>query len=479
MSELNTRINQIHRVPVFHASEMELVPDKVTELIQRHMLYRQRYQLLEDYYIGKHAICSRTMDENKPNNKLVTNFAQYITDVKSGYFLGVPVSYTMKTGDFEPFQQILDYNDEQDNNSELAKLLSIHGHAFELLYLDETGTLRFHYESPKNLLMVYDTSIEEWPTAAIRYKSFDVEGSQLKTIVKAELYTKDHVVYLEGDVESGLTVKGEKPHPFRDIPVVEYKNNDERLGDFENVISLIDAYELVMSDSTNELQYFSDAYLVIRNLLATDSNDIAQMKNNRVISLDEDGEANWLVKDVNDKHIQNLLDRLKKDIHKFSKTPNLSDEEFVSNLSGVAIRYKLWGLEQDAANKERKFKRGLMKRFLLMCDYLSMVEGKDFKFSDVKITFTRNIPENILEQVQMLTGLNGMVSQETLLSQLPFIDDVAEELAKLQQEQEKALLTYGTTENDAIGGGAYGDPSDNKDVLQAQKEDNGEVQKRG
>ena len=77
--------------------------------------------------------------------------------------------------------------------------------------------------------------------------------------------------------------------------------------------------------------------------MTADAEDIQQMKENRVIILDEDGEADWLIKSENDTVSENLKNRYKNDIHKFAKVPDLSDEAFSSNASGVAIKYKLFG----------------------------------------------------------------------------------------------------------------------------------------
>lgn len=441
MNDLNTRIRSLYDVPFFQVeNELELTPETVMALINLHLTYQTRYELLFDYYIGKHSIQNRPMDNSKPNNKLIDNFAEYITNVKTGYFMGNPVRYAMDDLKlFEEIKEILEYNDEQDNNSELAKLSSIFGHAFELMYIDSDGKLRFKYIPPTQMFMVYGLDIEQTPIGAVRYYSI---GTGKDKTTYAELYLTNKIVYLKGQNNS-LTVYNEVKHSFGDVPVTEFINNDERLGDFESVITLIDAYEVVMADSVNEVQYFNDAYLVIRNLMATDKEDIQDMKNNRIIQLDENGEADWLIKNINDTHVQNVLDRIQTDIHRFSKTPNLTDENFASNLSGVAIRFKLWGLEQDAINKERKFKRGLQRRFELIANFMGQVYRKPFNWLDIKIIFTRNIPTNLLEQSQVVTNLNGVVSRKTLLSILPFVDDPVEELKLIEEEDLKQIDQFG------------------------------------
>ena len=127
--------------------------------------------------------------------------------------------------------------------------------------------------------------------------------------------------------------------------------------------------------------------------------------------------------------------RIDKDIHKFSKCPNLADENFASNASGVAIKYKMVGTENLIAVKERKFKRGLQRRLEL----LSVVQGlklSAFDWRAIEIVFTRNLPSNDTEIAQMVNTLSNIVSTETLLAQIPFVDDVQAEMDRLEKERE-------------------------------------------
>jgi len=142
------------------------------------------------------------------------------------------------------------------------------------------------------------------------------------------------------------------------VPVAIYENNEDQMGDFEKVIDLIDAYDKMESDSLNDFEYFVDAYLALYGFTA-DAEDIQQMKQNRVLLMDEGTSAEWLIKSENDATTENMKDRLDKDIHKFAKCPNLADQEFASNASGIAITSQLLGTENLTAIKERKFKKGL------------------------------------------------------------------------------------------------------------------------
>jgi SPP1 family phage portal protein len=233
-----------------------------------------------------------------------------------------------------------------------------------------------------------------------------------------------------------LTLTDQKDNLFGDVPIIHFKNNYELTGDFEGVISLIDAYDNMQSDSMNDFDYFSDAYLMLKGMEGTDTEDVATMKKNRIILVDDNGDARWLVKDINDTAVENFKKRLNSDIHKFSKTPDLDDEKFSGNLSGIAIKFKLFCLEQLAVMKERKFKKALQRRNELITNMLNL-KGADYNYTEVDMTFVRNIPANLVDIATMINDLRGVVSNQTLIAQLPFVTDVQEEMDKVKQEQEE------------------------------------------
>jgi SPP1 family phage portal protein len=117
--------------------------------------------------------------------------------------------------------------------------------------------------------------------------------------------------------------------------------------------------------------------------------------------------------------------------------PNLTDKNFAANASGVAMKYKLLGLEQLAIIKERYFKKGLRKRLELFANVLR-VKGKAVDVSDVTITMTRNLPANDMEAAQMIATLRDMVSNQTLIGQLSFVDDPATENQIVEEEKERS-----------------------------------------
>lgn len=419
--------------------------DKLTQEIVRELIIKfrgeelPRLKKLKDYYLNKTAILRRPcVDPSKPNNKVVHPFAQYITDTLVGYFVGEPVSYTSNE-DISMLKMIFEYNDEQDENATLAKNCSIYGKAYELIYIDEDGYVRFMALDPREVIPVYGTSIDNELIGAVRfYMNRNLVFGVDEMIV--EVYTDKEIIrYKTSDAVADLHLLDCKQHGFNDVPIIEYRNNDDCYGDYEGVMSLIDAYDTLVSDDLNDFEYFVDAYLALYGYTA-EPEDIAKMKQQRVLLMDNDSKAEWLVKKGDSQGVETTKERLERDIHKFSKTPNINDKNFGGNTSGVAMKYKLLGTENIASIKERKFKKGLQRRLELISGILSVLSRPSFDWMGVDITFTRNIPINEDDVASMIKNLNGIVSKKTLVSQLPFVEDVDQEMEQLNQELKQSIF---------------------------------------
>lgn len=400
-----------------------------------------RYKKLEDYYAGNHKILgARKKDSTAPNNRIVNNMAKYATDTAVGYFLGQPVIYSSQNEEYlSKLQDVFDYNDEQDENTELAKIDSIDGTCFEMVYMDEDARIRFARVNPGSCIVIYETGCAE-PMAVIRtINSQDRIGHKIK---KVEYWNSSECWYFQSLNGGGLQLQEVVEHYWHDVPFTEYVNNEERFGDFEGIISIIDAYNRVQSNTANFFQYNDEAILKVLRLGDVTSQDIADMKEEGAILLDDGGDIDWLIKKVNDTALENYKKRLREDMHIFSNVPNLTDANFGGNLSGVAVSYKLWGLEQICAIKERKFKRGLQRRIELITNMFNFLGG-NYDYRDIDIQFRRNKPQNLLEIAQIITTLATELSRETRLKMLPTIDNVQDEIDKLNAEQEQNVQGFG------------------------------------
>ena len=422
--------------------ETQLTKEVIKWIIEKHSEEKTRIAELRDYYNNKNAIMNRQYkDANKPQNKLSHPFASYITNMATGYFLGNPISYNSENQDLlERILDIFKYNDEADNNTTLAKYSSIAGYAVELLYIDENSNARFKALPADEVAIVYDNTLEENILYAIRYFDEDIPGED-KTKTTINVYTSNTIqTYKLEDNE--ITFIDEVAHYFNDVPVSVYVNNDELYGDFERVKGLIDAYDKTQSDTANDFEYFTNALLVISGVLVEDEEGL-NFKDNRVINFaGTDGKAEYLIKDINDNALENYKNRLVEDIHKFSQIPNLTDEKFAGNVSGESMKYKLMGLENIVSVKEAKFKKGLMRRIELLCNFLNIATNDLMLYTDIQPIFTRNKPQNETELASMVKNLYGILSDETLISILPFIENSKEEIEKRDLEKENTLDGY-------------------------------------
>ena len=429
---------------MFRTLKKELSAEEIQKYIKKHSALIGRYRKLQDYYLGNHAILESGAADKDKDNKLVHAYPKYITDFNTGFFMGQSVKYVAAALDeeeddkfLEEYQKICNHNNEAKENLTLAKTCSIKGEAYELLWIDDNAQVRFKAIEPDNAFLIYDMSIEDNVKFGIRYYSEKVDNV---TTTYAYVYD-DKAMYLYSDESSNGVFKLEevKPHPFGAVPLLHFKNNEELQGDFEQVISLIDAYNREQSNTLNDMDQFSDAYLALTNYSATDEEDVEKMNKRRIILLDSDGDAKWLTKDVNDSWVENFKLRTNKDIHKLSFTPDFADESFGTNLPGVSLRLKLLTAEELRNTKEMYFRESLTKRMDLIASYLNIINNDELVRNQIQMQFSDSLPQNILELTQIIQNLSQDVSTETRLSLLPFIENPADEIEKKANEEQESF----------------------------------------
>lgn len=394
-------------------------------------------QKMEDYYSGKHNILNKKDRSN--DTKLINNYSEYIATIATAYFLGKPISYALQDDklkkDFEKLSEYLATEEEQQENFEHSQNCSIFGKSYELWYKNVDNTIGNVVVDPRDCFILRDNTVKKEIIAAVRWDK--TKNKEDKWVYTLEVYDSTSVTTYEyindSDKKEVPTVTGEtKPHGFNQVPIIEFLNNKRANGDFKNVISLIDGYNEATSTAIDDMKDFTDAYLVLVNMGGTTDEELERMNKNKVMLINEQGDAKWLVKQVNDNYAQNNKNRLNQDIHKFSMIPDMQDKEFSGNSSGVALGYKLLALEQLAAQKEMYFKKAINQRLQLMIGFHNL----KIKSTDIQKVFTRNVPKNLVEAADTAQKLQGIVSHETILSTLPFIEDAKGELEKIKAEED-------------------------------------------
>lgn len=415
----------------------------LNDVIEYNEKYKNRFDMLEQYYLGKHIITSREKEDRLKNNKVIINHAKYITDTNVGYLLGNPVEYqTGKKHNIEPLLNEYKKQTINDLDNELAKDLSIFGRSYEYVFANEDAEPRSCEIDNRNAIVVYDDTVEHNKLFGLIYRPI-YEGETFKYY--EIIYCDKKEIRQYKSYSKSLKQEGEsKPHTFGDVPIIEYRNNPEILGDFETVISLIDAYNLLQSDRINDKEQLVDAILCLYGM-DFDEKQAEMLSDSRMLAnIPGDGKVEYLVKTLQENDVDILRQNLEKDIHKISMTPNMSDENFVGNSSGVAIRYKLLAFEQNIKNKERYLEKGLMERFKLYNSFLvSKSQMQKVPVEEVDAIFKRNLPSNDFEISQMINNLADYVDIETLIAQLSFIKNAKETVeAKQKEDENKPTLPY-------------------------------------
>ena len=447
-------------------------PTFLAEIISTHTKkVAPKYKKFQKLYENKHKIQNRPRkDENKPNNKLSNDFFGQIIDNTVGYFLGNPIilNYTepkkeKSLVEVDPvdvgvdLEQIEDTvvqdeldkinmdNDKDDLFMEWGKEAMIKGLSHILVYQNEESKTKFMRLSPEDVILVYKNSSTKELQYAIRLYDIDTEDTDTTTHY-AEVYdTTGYEIFKcvegsgnsrgRGAVTNGYTFVERKPHIFGRIPITTMYNNEEKMSDLERVETLVNDYDKVLSDVSNEFEAFRNAYLMLKNM-TVGADSIQKLKDEGILEVMENGDAKFITKQIQTEALENHLNRLEKNIYKFSQVPDLSDENFAGNLSGVAIRFKLFGLETKCIIKERKMEKAIRDLFRIVTAPLRVLTGKAVDVLNLRVEFSRNVPNNMTELVDTVIKLDGKVDKETLLALLPFIDNPKEVLEKLKMDIE-------------------------------------------
>ena len=395
----------------------------------------------KNYYDGNQNILTKSYsDTSKVCNKVVLNYCKNIADSYCGYLASPDhISYASDE-DITEIMDVLNYNDYQTQDSNFLLDALVYKVAYELMYIDEDGKVRFKLVDPLQCFPIYDDSLNEELVGFVRF--YPVDEWDNDNTYKVDLYLNSVIQHFTMHSENGyLQFIEEEQHYFNQVPVnvLCMPGNDNI---FNCIVSMQDAVNEIVSSEIDDFSAFCDAYLVLTGLDADDE-DIKKMKENRVLILPEGGKAEWLIKNNTSSQSENILKRLHETIYRVASCPDFSSESFVGGVSsGIAIQYRLTGMETRAAKICAEMKKALMRRIEIICGVASLKTGEDI-FTNIDIKFKRNIPVDNNSLIALVSNLKGIVSDKTLLSQLDFIGDINKEIEQLNEEKQANIELYG------------------------------------
>lgn len=494
----------------------QAVAELVAPFVEHHFTNEApRITELQRYYVGDNDIHYWRNGKShlgRSDNRVASGFPKFITNVRTGYMLGNPIKYEFNGNDdkvTELIDQFNNRNDDAYHNKVMKQNLSITGRAYELVYTQpakqdangnyQTADLSIKAIDPATAFVVYDTTIEANSLFGVRYYLVDYNNNPVYYIY---VYTDNTIFYYQADLTANngdWQFINQESHPFQDVPLTEYLNNDNRTGDWESKLDEIDAYDQGLSEMANSQEDFANAKLKITGDIDFSDKARPVLDNMGNPVLDKDGneikvpivdtadpyimlkpsiipsaagantvvtsDASYITKQLNEAGWKIYMDRLAADIHKDTNTPDTSDQNFGGNASGVAMSYKLWGEDQERSMQEALFTRGLMRRLRLLATYWftnGLISNYQL-INDIQPVYTPNLPKNDQEIVDNLTALTntGLFSEETLRNYASSVtgvdsDTEAERMDKQAQSEDLNQLGNPTPLEPNMAAGVQG-----------------------
>lgn len=392
---------------------------------------RPRRERLFDYYRGEQPVPKGEAVRGRPNNRLRVPFPRYITEVHTGYFLGLPPALALdRPEDAAAFSALSAAVHWDHLLFDAGRDASICGTGFALVWPERERGLRACRCSPLDCFAVRSAAAGSPLLGTVRLFR-DADGG-----TGGVLYQEEALRPFSWDGQRARPGEAED-NPLRALPLVPLSNNCQGRGDFEAVTGLTDAYNLLLSGAMDDMQSVANAFLALYGMQGTTQGDIDEANRTRVLSLAEGGRAEFVVKNLNHEALAQLEQNLRRGILQLSMTPDLSDDAFAGNASGVALQYKLWGIEQVRSAKERSFTDGVYRLLAALSGGLSLL-GRPADLTAGRLTFYKNLPQNHTELAQTLLSLSPILSRRTILENLPWAADAEEELRRKAEEERQS-----------------------------------------
>jgi len=398
------------------------------------VIKKNMHEKAEDYYKGKtDAMKNYNMITSRSNNKCSVNYIKKFVKEEVSYCVGNPINYISKSENKSIVDDIDYYitsSWDHDYDAKCMKEMILHGLAFEIYYLDDNLNFNSKTVNPCNGY-VYEDDKENVIFFMHTFKNkFDKN-------IYVDVYTKDGIYHFDNTFSKEIA--NPTPHIFGRVPVGVARISNEEISDtiFNDIKKLQDSFETNLSDISNEISDFRNAYLkIIGGELSPE--DTEKMKESGILQMGGDGQIEWLIKNINDTFIQNTLDREIDLMYQLTSHIN-HNEAMQSNVSGVALRSRLISLEQKCILNQKAYANLVKTRLEMLFIFLKIKFNNNYDYRDIKIKFTPNIPQDDQATAQIISQLGDKLSLETGLSLLSFITNPTNEVEKVKAEQNEVV----------------------------------------
>jgi SPP1 family phage portal protein len=417
---------------------------------------------------GVPIFARRDKNAVKINHRSHTAFDRTIVSNKASYLVGDPIEI-QSTDDFEDWKRT---NNLDAMMLQLVQDAAGMGEAFALLYSPEgVDDALISREQPYYCVMLYnqDTGMAEY--GMIYYPNLDetssseVDADELKSNTYTVFWFDSSTRQEYYGTQEALKAVGEPvPHLFAGVPLVEFRNNSERISDAEPVLNLMDLYDVMDSDFLSELSQLRLAYLVLKGMgmdfqrfaSSTDTGNVPDWfraedtnmesivelvtKTGVWMSDNPDAEVSFVDKAVNYEAVQYAKDDLKRRIFQMANSYDPVELQGVSgDVTAYQISQMLRPLEDSSAETVIHFTKAIKYIVALLDDFYS--DRRMLEDDDVMVTFNRNVPRNIIQDLIDARAAGLMVSQEQIARLVPLDIDYEANVEQLAEEQERLFMS--------------------------------------
>jgi SPP1 family phage portal protein len=441
------------------------VDDWLLSIERRWMLIGERYYRNKpDILTRKRQIIGENGElvevENLANNKLMHGFIRKLVDQKVGYLLSKPMSIQTDN------ETYLDLLSAYFNKSFLRLLQNVgkeainKGKGWLHVYYNEQGQLSFMLIPAEQIIPLWKDAAHTELDAVIRIYDVETYEGQLKKIVtKVEFWDTNGVrryVYEGGllpDVEAGevdshfIVSSGdtEQPMNWERVPFVCFKYNDEEQGLVELIKSLVDDYDAKKSDNSNNLEDLPNSIYVLKGY---GDEDLGKFRKNlstyRAVKVDatQEGGVDTLDIKIDTEAFKTHMEMTRKDIYEFGRGVDTQSDKFGNSPSGIALKFLYADLDMDANIIESEFQASLEQLRWFIDTHLANSGAGDYSAEQVDFIFNRDILINETDAITNAKNSVGIISDETIVANHPWVTDVQAELDRLAKQRQEDMQRF-------------------------------------
>ena len=439
---------------------------EVESIIMRHFS-SDGYRMMLDgnrYYAGEHDILKRNRTaigddgklitvHNLPNNKIVNNQYKKLVKQKVNYIASKTPSIST---DNEKYNEML--NDLFDKGflktiKRIATDVYNNGIGWLFLYIDEEGNLKFKRINSVEVIPVWtDNDHTELKYAIRKYANQVYRNGRYEKETHIELYKDSGVeYYILNDNKLNLVEKkayltvDDTPYNWQRIPLISFRADELEQPLLNRVKSLQDGLNMLMSDFMNNMQEDSrNTILVIKNY---DGENLGEFRRNLAtygaVKVREEGEVSSLQVEVNAGNYDAIVKLLKQTIIENGAGFDSKADTLGNNPNQLNIRSMYSEIDLEANDFETEFQASFEDLLWFVANHLKNTGQGDFLAEKVEVVLNRDILVNESQAITDIKNSVGIISEETILAQHPWVTDVQAEQERLKKERSENIEGYG------------------------------------